>query len=1307
MGPPDAPVCLVTNFADSLKLFCATAIKKSFSVENSDLSNPLWLEPPKNGAESMLREYAALRLENPGASACLLLSKKASKAQGVRPLLKGMTIIAENRSQAEFATVAGVVKAPWPYIVYYDRPRPAISLSQAILNPGLTMQLDCVCSGTTARALIDTGASHSFVSETFIRASGVTLPQGGSPPPEVLLASGVTTGSLGTVTLRVQFKGGFVDRLPCVVLKETLGGVDLILGNTWLNCHRAIINFDNYTCIINTPTRKIVLKSFTAKPARTPAQPIGSWAQLKRCLRSGDEIYCGLTTEIASEPPSLGKPEDVDPPGEHLKTLLEEFEDVFPETLPGLPPDRNIFHTIPMHDHHSPPFKPLYRLARPELEECKRQVAELLNVGAIRPSASPYGSPILFVKKKDGTMRMVVDYRAVNKLTRQDRYPLPRIDDILDKLQGARYFSSLDLLSGYHQIKLKPEDVEKTAFRTPFGLYEFLVLPFGLTNAPATFQRVMNHIFRDFVAAGFVVIYLDDVLVYSKSSAEHEHHLRMVLSRLRQAQLYAKLAKCSFFKDELAYLGHIVGRHGLKVDPSKVTTVANWPIPTNVHELRSFLGLANYFRKFVANYSALTAPLTGLTGKKTTWVWNPDHLHSFEEVKKALISAPVLALPDLEKPFVVVADASRFGTGAVLLQEDRPVAYYSHKMNSAESNYHTTEQELLGVVLALREWRCYLLGSPFTVITDHKANTYFDTQGRLSARQARWAEFLKDFHINWRWEPGSTNIADPISRCPTLAVTTRRTLRGALAPHLPQPMADCPPLEGAMGAAGSADSDPPPNTFVGTQDFLESLLVGYPLDAWLAKRANRRKVTLRDGLYWSKSSLYIPNSGGEEGVIAHRRENLRNKIIVEHHKTLVTGHNGAAKTLELISRQYWWPGMREQVREFIAHCDSCQRVKAANHRVGGLLQPLQIPTHKWESISMDFITQLPKTPNGHDAILVVVDRLSKYAHFIATTTEVGAKEVAELFRDRIFALHGLPREVVSDRDPRFTGNFNQALFKLLGTRQAFSSAFHPESDGQTERLNRVLEDYLRHFIGPSMCDWDSLLATAEFSYNNSHHTSIDTTPFRLVYGDDPRLPFTTLVDTRVVSADAFALKMKENLEAAKLALQKAQARQKSYADTKRMDLSFNVGDKVLLNAKNIKLKSPGPRKLLPRYIGPFEIVAKIGEVAYRLKLPVNYKIHNVFHVSLLRNYKVDGTVQPPPPPELVDGDLEYEVEEIISHRVVRKRYEYLVKFIGYAHEHNLWLPERNMENCRAILQEYWARQDQRSGSRPAKRRKNN
>jgi hypothetical protein len=316
-------------------------------------------------------------------------------------------------------------------------------------------------------------------------------------------------------------------------------------------------------------------------------------------------------------------------------------------------------------------------------------VEELLQQGLIRPSASPYGSPILFVRKKEGTFRMVIDYRAINKLTVKDKYPLPRIDDLLDKLQGAKHFSSFDLSSGNHQVRLLDSDIPKTAFRTPFGSYEFLVLPFGLTNAPATFQRLMNTIFHDFVREGFVVVYLDDLLVYSKTEEEHMTHLERVLDRLWEHQLYAKLSKCNFLTHELKYLGHLVGKDGLKPDPEKIEVINIWPTPTGVHQVRQFLGLANYFRKFIARYSLMAAPLTSLTSTKRPWVWGEVEQHAFQKIKDALTSSPVLVLPDMTKPFElkVISDASDVGVGAILLQDDRPVAYFSKKLNEAERNY--------------------------------------------------------------------------------------------------------------------------------------------------------------------------------------------------------------------------------------------------------------------------------------------------------------------------------------------------------------------------------------------------------------------------------------------------------------------------------------------------------------------------------------------------------------------------------------------------------------------------------------------
>ena len=448
--------------------------------------------------------------------------------------------------------------------------------------------------------------------------------------------------------------------------------------------------------------------------------------------------------------------------------LVSEFSDVFKDPLPiGLPPERQEGHSIPTEPGHPPPFKPMYRLSPLEYKELQKQVTAFLEVGILEPSKSPYGAPVLFVPKPNGRgLRLCVDYRALKNLTIKNRYPIPRIDDQLDAVSGLKYFTSLDLTSGYHQVLISEEDRPKTAFRTPWGHYQFKVLIEGLTNAPATFQSVMNSIFHPFLRR-FVVVFLDDILIYSKTAEEHQQHVRLVLETLRQQKFYVCESKSSFANSETRFLGHVVSAEGIRPDPKKVASVQEWPVPKNVHDVRSFMGLVNYFRKFIKDFATLAAPLTDLTRAKHLWAWTDRCEQVFLALKHCLTDAPLLVSPDVSKPYEVVTDASTVGIGAVLLQDNRPIAFESRKLSNAEKNYHTTEQEMLAVVHALKTWRCYLEGATFTVVTDHVSNTFFQTQPSLSRRQTRWSEFLQRFRpFNWSYRAGRTNIADPLSRYP-------------------------------------------------------------------------------------------------------------------------------------------------------------------------------------------------------------------------------------------------------------------------------------------------------------------------------------------------------------------------------------------------------------------------------------------------------------------------------------------------------------------------------------------------------------
>lgn len=743
------------------------------------------------------------------------------------------------------------------------------------------------------------------------------------------------------------------------------------------------------------------------------------------------------------------------------KELLQEFSDVFPEDLPkGLPVHRAVDHQIELVPDSQPPYKQIYRMSPAELEEVKSQVQELLEKGFIQPSKSPYGAPILFVPKPDGKWRMCIDYRALNKLTIKNRYPLPRIDDMIDQLSGAVVFSKLDLASGYHQVRIVPEDVPKTAFRTRYGHYEFLVMPFGLTNAPATFMRLMNDVFHEYLDK-FVIVFLDDILVYSKTYPEHREHLRLIMQKLREAKLFGRPLKCSFFMKEVNFCGYVISEGKVQMQPQKIDAVQKWPVPQSVTHLRSFLGLANFYHKFVQNFATIAAPLYLLTRKGRPWQWTVAAQKAFDELKVALTSAPVLILPDMSKPFIVTTDASLVATGAVLAQDhgqgEQPIAYLSQKLNSAEQNYPAHERELLAVKRAFDNWRSYLFGKKFTLVTDSSAIKYIMSQQVLTGRRARWAEQFADYDFEVVHRPGKTNVvADALSRL-YMAQSS-----GQLVHYEPEEEQ----LYGLLEVNIS-------------ENMLHSIKQAYAEDSIVkkitteldtAKTENKINTTgfevISDLLYRTSGDnfqLYIPN------------HEIRKQILQECHDTPVGGHFGRAKTLAAVSHSFWWPNLQRDIEEYINTCIVCQQDKSSQQKPKGLLQPLSVPHKPWRQISMDYIVKLPLTPRGHDAVFVCVDRFSKMAHFVPCHTTINAPAAAQIFFDTVWKLHGMPLGIVSDRDSKFVSHFWSELWKLMGTRLYMSTAYHPETDGQTERINRILEDYIRHYVEDMHDDWDSHL----------------------------------------------------------------------------------------------------------------------------------------------------------------------------------------------------------------------------------------
>jgi hypothetical protein len=437
--------------------------------------------------------------------------------------------------------------------------------------------------------------------------------------------------------------------------------------------------------------------------------------------------------------------------------VVRDFSNVFPEELPGMPLDREVEFVIDLLPGTTPTSKRPYRMSVEELKELKKQLIELQEAGYIRSSSSPWGAPVLFVQKKDGSQRMCVDYRSLNDVTMKNKYLLPRIEDLFDQMRGDMVFSKIDLRSGYHQMKIRPSNIPKTAFSTRYGLYEFTVMSFGLTNALAYFMNLMNKVFMEYLDR-LVVVFIDDILIYSKSESDHEQHLRLVLQKLRDNQLYVKFSKCKFWIDEVPFLGHIISNGGISVDPAKVKEIMAWSIPTTVTEVRSFLGLAGYYRRFIEGFSKIAKPMTSLLEKGREFKWDKKCQESFDQIKKILMSPPVLVMPDLQKGFDIYYDACGQGLGCVLMQEGRVIAYVSRQLRKHELNYPTHDLELAAVVHVLKIWRHYIIGTKCQVYMDHKSLKYIFTQKDLNLRQRLWLEPIKDYYLEINYHPGKANL---------------------------------------------------------------------------------------------------------------------------------------------------------------------------------------------------------------------------------------------------------------------------------------------------------------------------------------------------------------------------------------------------------------------------------------------------------------------------------------------------------------------------------------------------------------------
>ncbi|KAK1681425.1 hypothetical protein QYE76_042273 [Lolium multiflorum] len=764
----------------------------------------------------------------------------------------------------------------------------------------------------------------------------------------------------------------------------------------------------------------------------------------------------------------------------------EEFQDVFPDELPhGLPPLRGIEHRIDLIPGAPLPNRAAYRTNPEDTKEIQRQIQDLLAKGYVRESLSPCAVPVILVPKPDETQRMCMDCRPINAITVRYRHPIPRLDDMLDELSGATIFSKIDLRSGYHQIRMAIGDEWKTAFKTKLGLYEWLVMPFGLSNAPSTFMRLMNHILRPLIGKS-VVVYFDDILVYSKNLEDHVHHVREVLCILRHEKLYANLPKCTFAQNKLVFLGFVVSANGIEVDSSKVEAIHNWPTPTNVGQVRSFHGLAGFYRRFVKDFSTIACPLNELTKKNR------------------LTEAPLLVLPDFAKTFEIECDASGLGIGGVLMQNGKPVAYYSEKLDGARLNYPIYDKELYALVRVLEVWQHYLWPREFIIHSDHESLKYLKSQHTLNKRHAKWVEFIESFPYVIKYKKGKDNVvADALSRKLTLLLTR---------------------LDFHVLGLDEIKEQYASDTFFG------------PIFAKCSIEKGIDDFYLHQGFLFKGNKLCVPMSS------------LRLLLLQESHGGGLMGHFGREKTYAMLSTHYYWPRMY--------------------------------------------------------------------------------RDVERLCRREIVRLHGVPRSIVSDRDVKFMSYLWKTLMAKFNVKLLFSSSSHPQTDGQTEVVNRSLSTLLRVLVKKNLKAWEDCIPHAEFAYNRAKHSTTMRSPFMVVYGFEPPtaidllpLPLHEQVNMDI---DKRAQYMKKLHEDTRTTIEQQVLRQATRLNLKKKARIFNEGDLVWIHLRKDRFPQERNSKLKPRGDGPFKVLKRINDNAYVVDIPTSkYLVSNTFNVSDLSPYHGD------------------------------------------------------------------------------------
>lgn len=1157
-----------------------------------------------------------------------------------------------------------------------------------------------------------------------------------------------------------------------------------------------------------------------------------------------DEVKTRATPEPSKEDPeSNWGPKTTDPGPEQIypSEMLREFIDVDPSLRPD---QRDALYKVveqnvsafgfdgrlghldaKVHIELLPGTKPLsqppYGASPAKRELISDQVDAWLAQDVIEESKSPWGAPVLIVFRDDKKPRVCIDYRRLNKVTVADQHPIPKQTDILQALSGAQYLSVFDALSGFTQLEFDKESRPLTAFRTHKGLHQFKRMPFGWRNGPAEFQRAMQEILSPFLWL-FTLVYIDDIIVYSKTFEEHLHHVDVVLKAIANSGLTLSPPKCHLGYQSIIVLGNKVSRLGLSTHHEKLRAIWELKAPHDRKSLMTFLGTAVYFAAYIPYFSWMATPLFKLLRgqheeRNGPIEWLELHQKCFDTIKAALVSAPVRGHPEAGHAYRLYTDASDFAIAGTLQQvqyiavkdllytraykrlqdaynkglpppdmvlrlskdfdDKRPVltwsknwedtevpverviAYWSRVLHSAETRYSATEREALAAKESLVRFQPFIEGERILLVTDHAALTWAKTYENANKRLAAWGLVFAAFpEMVIVHRPGRVHSnVDPLSRLPRIpefvspsrqdlptsdasteyeemqriwtafvkertlaldvnAITTRSRNKKNLAKpsattdeeasEQPSLLNDSS-IEKVVKESSKGKTEDVIDLSGGNQLHLyanEEVILrfksGYKADRSFSPiLARSKKEKDIDGKFRAyrlsdNGLLYFLDSDHKIRLCVPKSE-IKTILQEIHDGAHESAHAGRERTLSAVREKFYWPSLRKDVSDYVKSCDVCQKVKHDRSGKTGYLKPLEIPAQPFDTISLDFISGLPMS-NGKNAILVVVDKLTKYAHFIPTTTEINASETAQLLFDEIIKTYGLPRVIVGDRDPRWTSSLWQELAQLMNTRLALSTSKHPQTDGQTEAMNQQLETMLRAYVQHDKKSWSQWLNILHLAYNNSRHSSHQQTPAYLLFGYHPRTP-TNVLREQGLKLESYSTPVqlrvqdiRDHRDAARDAITKSADKQAYQYDKRRNMPRFKVGDEVLINPHSLELlESKGEaKKLVQRYIGPFEVTEIISPTSYRLRLPDTYPMHNVVNLEHLTKYTrspdTDRTLLPNPR-DFIQASEEYEIERIVQERTRKGKTSYLVRWIGYGAEHDLWLSRYELRNAPEIL----------------------